>query len=124
MPHSTGGRIISEWEAGGKEVWHIICDDKHNCWSSIDFCSWSHIGKQSKYILYISNVSFLEIQFTQIAHSVFLARTLRKLARRLIKETILCRGLQIKSIMHIGSRVSYAKWHRIFVYMIIFGSKI
>jgi hypothetical protein len=29
-----------------------------------------------------------------------------------------------KSIMHIGSRVSYAKWHRIFVYMIIFGSKI
>ena len=32
--------------------------------------------------------------------------------------------LQIKSIMHIGSRVSYAKWHRIFVYMIIFGSKI
>ena len=32
--------------------------------------------------------------------------------------------LQIKSIMHIGSRVLYAKWHRIFVYMIIFGSKI
>ena len=32
--------------------------------------------------------------------------------------------LQIKSIMHIGSRVSYAKWHRIFVCMIIFGTKL
>ena len=25
-----------------------------------------------------------------------------------------------KSIMHIGSRVSYAKWHRIFTYIIVF----
>ena len=32
--------------------------------------------------------------------------------------------LQIKTIMNIGSRVSYAKWHRIFTYMIVFQSKI
>ena len=32
--------------------------------------------------------------------------------------------LQIKTINHTGSRVSYAKWHRIFTYMIVFGSKI
>ena len=29
-----------------------------------------------------------------------------------------------KNTMHIGSRVSYAKWNRIFVCMIVFGSKI
>ena len=32
--------------------------------------------------------------------------------------------LQIKTIMKIGSRVSYAEWHRIFTYMIVFRSKI
>ena len=32
--------------------------------------------------------------------------------------------LQIKTIMNIGSRVLYAKWHRIFTYMIVLGSKI
>ena len=41
-----------------------------------------------------------------------------------LKVTVCDCRLQIKSIMQIGSRVLYAKWHRIFVYMIIFGSKI
>ena len=37
----------------------------------------------------------------------------------------LLKHLQIKSIMHIGSRVSYtSKWHRIFINMIIFGSEL
>ena len=41
-----------------------------------------------------------------------------------ITDTLPASRLQIKSIIHIGSRVSYAKWRRIFVCMIIFGSKL
>ena len=75
------------------------------------FLSWVHYSPSSMYILLI-----LLFCADWLMSAFFLCE---------LPHVLLSRRLQIKSIMHVGSRVLlYAKWHRIFIYMIIFGSKL